>query len=165
MPKYRCASCDLEHDDIPAFHFDRPSDYWAVPEEKRDTDVHLTSDSCVIADRFFFVHGCLEIPIIDHDQVLTFGVWLSLKEDNFLIWQDCYELDHRAHIGPFFGWLCSRLPIYPDTIHLKTMVHLRDHGIRPRVELDQTDHPLAIAHHEGITIATAMDIARRLLEP
>jgi hypothetical protein len=34
---------------------------------------------------------------------------------------------------------------------LKTKVHLRDKGIRPYIELEPTDHPLAIEQQEGIT--------------
>ena len=73
MPEYQCVHCGGVHDGIPAFHADRPTNYWDVPEEKRASDVFLTSDSCVIADRFFFVHGCLEVPIIGQAEPFTWG--------------------------------------------------------------------------------------------
>lgn len=151
-----------EHDGIPAFHADRPTPYWDVPEEKREADVFLTSDSCVIADRFFFVHGCLEIPITDADEVVTWGVWVSLKEENFQIWQDNYDTVQRRHLGPFFGWLSNRLPIYADTLHLKTTVHLRDDGLRPLIELEPTDHALAKDQRDGITLQRALEIVHEL---
>jgi hypothetical protein len=155
MPKFHCIHCGQQHEGLPAFHADRPTPYWDVPETQRETD---------IAERFFFVHGCLEIPILDHDEKFVWGVWVSLKEENFLLWQDHYDAALRSHIGPFFGWLCTQLPIYPDTMHLKTMVHLQDHGIRPRIELELTDHPLSIAQHEGITLQTALEIVHALSE-
>ena len=158
MPTYHCVHCGKQHEGIPAFHADRPVQYWDVPIEKRQTDVFLTSDSCVIADRFFFVHGCLEIPIHETDQVFTWGVWVSLKEDNFFMWQDNYEVPRRSHIGPFFGWLCTQLPVYPDTLHLKTLVHLRDDGIRPYIELETNDHPLSAEQHDGISIKRAFEL-------
>ena len=156
--RFRCKRCDQVHDGIPAFHSDRPAQYWDVPEEKRETDVFLTSDSCVIADRFFFVHGCLEIPIIGTQETLVWGVWVSLKEENFFLWQDCYALPKRSHIGPFFGWLCTRIAVYPDTLLLKTMVHLRDDGVRQYVELEDTDHPLARDQRKGISLDRVMEI-------
>jgi hypothetical protein len=162
---YRCVHCGHEHDGIPAFHADRPTPYWDVPEDKREADVFLTSDSCVIADRFFFVHGCLDIPILHQTDVFTWGVWVSLSETNFFTWQANYDVPKRSHIGPFFGWLCTALPIYPDTLHLKTMVHFRDNGIRPRVELERTNHPLSKEQHEGISIERALEIVHILQGP
>ena len=152
MKKFRCVHCKEEHDGIPAFHADRPAPYWDVPVDKRDSEVFLTSDSCVIAERFFYVHGCLEIPVHEIDQPFIWGVWVSLKEENFFLWQDHYETAKRSHIGPFFGWLCTRLPVYPNTLHLKTTVHIRDNGIRPFIELDQTDHLLSMEQSKGIGI-------------
>ena len=129
--QFKCKQCGKMHEGIPIFHADRPAQYWDVPESQRDSDVFLTTDSCVIADRFFFIHGCLEIPIIGMEEVFGWGVWISLKKENFLLWQDYYQTSSRSHIGPFFGWLCTRIPVYPDTMNLKAMVYLRNNGIRP----------------------------------
>jgi hypothetical protein len=157
-----CKSCGRVHDTIPAYHADRPAQYWDVPEDKRETEIFLTSDSCVISNRFFFVHGGIDIPIIGMQECFTFGVWVSLAKENFLIWQDNYETQKRSHIGPFFGWLCTVIPVYPDTMHLKTMVHLRDDGIRPSIELEPTDHPLAIDQRNGITLDRALEIIHQI---
>src|SRR5690606_31593800 len=96
--------------------------------------------------------------------VFTWGVWVSLSESNFFIWQENYEVPHRSHIGPFFGWLCTELPVYPNTLNLKTMVHLQDNGIRPRIELEPSEHPLSREQHEGISIDRALEIVH-LLQP
>jgi hypothetical protein len=159
---FQCSCCGRVYDAIPAYHADRPSAYWDVPLEKREADVFLTSDSCVIADRFYFIHGCIDIPIIDTEDVFTFGVWVSLSEDNFFLWQDNYETPKRSHIGPFFGWLCTRVPVYPETLHLKTDVYLRDNGIRPYIELQDCEHPLAVDQHCGIALARVMEIVHEI---
>jgi hypothetical protein len=160
---YRCTVCGQGHDDLPAFGLDRPDQFWDVPEDKRDCDVFLTADSCVIADRFFFIRGCVEIPITDADGSFSLGVWVSLNEDSFFAWQESFDLDPRDHIGPFFGWFCSRIPIYPDTMHLKTHVHLRNKKLRPLVELEHTDHPMALDQRNGISMQTAWQYAHALL--
>jgi hypothetical protein len=156
--RFECATCGKTHDGIPSYHADRPVQYWDVPESKRASDVFLTTDSCVIAERFFFIRGCIDIPILDVNETFTWGVWVSLKEENFFIWQEHYETAQRSHIGPFFGWLCTRLPAYPNTQSLKTMAHMRDNGLRPQIVLELTDHPLAIEQHSGITLNRLSEI-------
>lgn len=160
--QYTCAACGLVHDGIPSYGADRPDPYWDVPVNKREEDVFLTSDSCVIANRFFFMRGCLDIPIIGTNDSFNWGVWISLKEENFLIWQEHYNKAKRSHVGPFFGWLCTQIPGYTETLHLKTMAHLRDNGIRPYIELEQTEHPLAIEQRNGITVNRVQEILQLL---
>jgi len=66
---------------------------------------------------------------------------------------------------PFFGWLNTALPFYGDTLNLKTMVHLRDDGLRPLVIVEPTDHPLAVAQREGISTETVEEMVSALLHP
>jgi hypothetical protein len=162
--KFLCVVCKKEHDSFPSWGADRPADYWDVPPERREEDVFLTSDSCVIAGQFFFIRGCLEIPIIGSTETYTWGVWVSLSESNFFIWQTNYNASKRSHIGPFFGWLCSSISVYPDTRRLKTMVHLRDKSLRPLIELDATDHPLSVHQRFGISIGELSAMMHELEE-
>ena len=62
---------------------------------------------------------------------------------SFGAWDACFHDAQRSHIGPFFGWLSTRLPAYPDPLNLKTRVYLLDDGLRPSIELEPTDHPPA----------------------
>ncbi|WP_197455899.1 DUF2199 domain-containing protein [Stieleria neptunia] len=50
------------------------------------------------------------------------------------------------------------MAIYRSTLHLKTHVYLRDDGIRPQIELDETDHLLAKEQHGGISIERALEL-------
>jgi len=56
------------------------------------------------------------------------------------------------------GWFCNRLQGYPDTLNLKTNVILQPYPHRPRIELEPTDHPLAVEQREGITVARLQEI-------
>src|SRR5881398_1763911 len=78
------------------------------------------------------------------------GVWCSLSEKSYLEVSDHWEDPARERLGPYFGWLCTKIPGYPDTAFLKTMVHQRAVGVRPWVELERTDHPLAVDQRDGI---------------
>lgn len=63
-------------------------------------------------------------------------------------------------MGPFFGWLNASLRPYPETANLKIMVHLRNNGIRPAIEIEPTDHPLAVEQREGISADRLAEIYR-----
>lgn len=42
------------------------------------------------------------------------------------------------------------------------MIHPRADGIRPYIELEPTDHPLAVEFREGITMERVQEIAEQL---
>ena len=142
--EFRCRSCGEVHNGMPAFGAAAPLSYYAVPETERAARCALGADDCVIDRVFFFVRGGLEIPVRGEEEPLVWGVWVSLSEPNFLAWLNVFDEAHRSHVGPFFGWLNAWLKPYPETVNLKTRVHLRDQGLRPRMELEPTDHPLAL---------------------
>jgi len=156
--RFQCASCNQVHEGMPAFGTQAPDSYLALPERERETRGDLGSDDCVIDKEHFFVRGCLEIPVHGQADPFTWGVWVSLSEASYQQWVECFGQEKRSHIGPFFGWLNARLPAYPDTSGLKTMVHLRDGGIRPFIELEPTDHSLAVEQRQGISADRVAEI-------
>src|SRR5262249_46724088 len=96
-------------------------------------------------------------PIRDHSERFGFGAWVSQKRENFLAYESEPE---STEIGPFFGWLCTRIAYYPvETLALKVMANFRGHGLRPFIELEPTDHPLAVDQRDGITLEKAWEIA------
>jgi hypothetical protein len=50
------------------------------------------------------------------------------------------------------------LPLYPSTENLKKRSHLRDDGIRPYIELEPTNHPLAVEQRNGIPVGRVAEI-------
>lgn len=149
--RFTCSSCGEVHEGIPTFGAKAPLSYFAVPEAERAVRCSLGTDDCVIDEQHFLVRGCIELPVIGHDEPFVWGAWVSLSRENFAEWVRSYDEPHRSHLGPYFGWLDAWIKPYPETMNLKTMVHLRDHGIRPYIELEQTDHPLAVEQREGIS--------------
>jgi hypothetical protein len=144
------------HDDLPHMGMDYPDYYFGVPEEERERRVELTSDTCIIDQEDFFIRGVIEIPVQDYPHPFGFGVWVSQKKENFYTY---LENSDSEEIGPFFGWLSNNIAYYPEnTVSLQTMAHFRSGGLRPRIELEPTDHPLAIDQRNGITMAKAWEI-------
>jgi hypothetical protein len=65
---------------------------------------------------------------------------------------------------PTFSWLVNHLPHYDETTYLlKTRVHFRAAGKRPTIELEPTDHPLAVEQRSGITIERAWEVVHRYM--
>lgn len=150
---WTCPVCNAEHEELPTcFGIKAP---WRalVPEDEFDQRVELTADQCVIDGNTFFVRGHIEIPILDHDQPLAFSVWSSLSEASFVEMTDRWQALDRVNDGPYFGWLCSPIAVYPSTIHLKLSVNMRVPGLTPLFEVEPTDHPLAVDQRQGISIA------------
>lgn len=155
---FKCTCCGEIHEELPSFGAAAPLSYYNVPEAEREARCDLGSDDCVVDGKYFFVRGCLEIPIHGESEPFTWGVWVSLSEKSYAEWVEVFGIPKRSHKGPYFGWLNAWLLPYPDTINLKTHVHLRDDGIRPFIELEQTDHPLAVEQREGITRERAIEL-------
>jgi hypothetical protein len=150
--EFTCTKCGKVHRGTPTFGADAPLNYYAVPEPEREKRCSLGTDDCVIDEKWFYVRGCLEIAVHGAHDPFVWGVWVSLSKQSFEKWAACFGDSKRSHVGPFFGWLVAWLKPYPDTMNLKTRVHLRDDGIRPLIELEPTDHPLAVEQRQGITV-------------
>lgn len=147
------------------FGADTPAAYDSIPTGERDLRCELTADFCVIDNSEFFVRGCIELPVNDGPRPFVWGVWTSLSQESYQPLRDIWDTPGRESEPPFFGWLCTMLPPYPDTFLLKTHVHTRPVGQRPFVELEPTDHPLAVEQREGITMDRVREIAEALLHP
>jgi hypothetical protein len=158
MFRFECTSCGDWHEGMPTFGAAAPLYFYAVPAAERGERCVLGSDTCVVDREFFFVRGSLELPVHGASEPFAWGVWVSLSKANFDRFLACFGERTRSHIGPFFGWLSAELPLYPSTENLKTHVHLRDEGIRPYIELEPTDHPLAIEQRHGISAERVTEI-------
>lgn len=157
--KFRCSCCGELHDGPPMDWAMVNPDYWSE-DLANDPSCKLTSDWCVIEDRDFFVRGCLDIPIKDAPQSFMYGVWVSLSRENFNRMQEIGSNDAAIAREPsYFGWFSNELPGYPSTINLRTQVHLQVDNNRPRIELESTDHPLALEQRNGITMERVREIA------
>ncbi|MEV5012525.1 DUF2199 domain-containing protein [Streptomyces sp. NPDC055692] len=127
-------------------------------------DCLLSTDQCVVRAQQYFVKGLIEIPVIGSDEVFSWGVWVSLSRENFTRAADLWERPGREAEKPYFGWLTTDLSVYSTTtLNLKTNVHTRPVGERPYVELEPTEHPLAVEQRTGITLDRMQEIAAAVL--
>ena len=153
---FRCHVCGETHEGVPDVGFDRPDYWWGVPEGERELRINFTADVCSIDDEDFFIRGVIHIPLRDTGDDFGIGVWVSQKRENFYAYLENFD---SADIGPFFGWLSNDIAYYEGgTLSLKTMAHFRGGGQRPSIELEETDHPLAVAQRDGMTLEEAWRI-------
>lgn len=162
---WRCATCGESHVDIPlSFAADFPDMYANLKREERDAHAEIGTDQCIIDRQWFFLRGCLEIPIRGSEEVFLWGLWASVREEVFDEISECWELAGREKIrGPYKGRLNNSLAVYPETLNLKLEITLQPVGTRPLFRIEELDHPLAIEQQSGITCTRAMQLAALLL--
>ena len=159
---YTCHRCDQIHEELPrSYRADAPV-YWTADHDA-DESSELTPDQCVIRGEQYYIQGNIEIPIVGTDETFSWGVWVSQSQVNFARTCELWETPGRENEPAYFGWLSTELPYEPSTVNLKTNVHTSPVGLRPVIELEPTDHPLAIEQREGITWSRVREIAEMML--
>lgn len=141
-----------------------PDFFVGVPEPERAKRTLLDTDLCVIDKKHYFMRGCLDIPIIGTQGIFRWLVWVSLSEQNFNRALDLWEASGRESEPPYFGWLNTNLPYYPKTLNLKTNVHTGPVGNRPQIELQPTEHPLAVEQRQGVSLERARSLASQVIQ-
>ncbi|GAA4031128.1 DUF2199 domain-containing protein [Streptomyces plumbiresistens] len=161
--EFTCACCGAHHPELPMNYTAEAPAVWDPAFADAD-DCLLSTDQCVVRGQHYFVKGLIEIPVIGSDEVFSWGVWVSLSRESFSRASDLWDRPGREAEKPYFGWLTTDLPVYPTTtLNLKTRVHTRPVGERPFIELEPTDHPLAIEQHTGISLERVREIASAVL--
>jgi hypothetical protein len=156
---WTCSCCGKQYNELPlAVAMTAPDPWFYLSDDEREARGYCDNDLCEIDEQDFFIRGCLDIPIIGQDVVFSWGVWVSVSKKSFDRIIALWDTETRSEEGPFFGWLCNNISIYPETYALKTDVHLRDNGLRPFIELQSSDHPLAVEQHNGISLKRVEEI-------
>lgn len=161
---WRCPCCGEQPGGVFDLACGKP-EQWPGSEDKvpnaeaRTSNHFLSEDFCVLDGEHFFVRCVLEIPILGSGgEFFAYGVWSTLSAKNFCVYLDTFDSGDQEDLGPWFGWFSNRLKGYDDTLNLKCQVHPRPGRQRPWIELERTDHPLAVEQAEGITFDRLLEI-------
>lgn len=161
---FLCSCCGQEHNGLPFSYGTVAPAYWNEDLAGDSSNV-LGDEQCVIGGEHFFIRARLILPIVDSDNDFEWGVWVSLSKPNFARATELWTSPQREQEPPYFGWLSTELPTYePTTLNLKAKMHSQPVGVRPTVELEPTDHPLAVEQRTGISLRVQA-IAEQLLHP
>lgn len=165
--KYKCSVCGGMHEEIPAIAFSSPFQYHNLSEDEKNELAELDEDFCVIkyedqTDRFIRV--VLVQKINNSCQNLEYGLWVSLSEVSFNNYRENYHSENYEE--GYFGWLCSQIPEYENTINLKTSVFTKKNNQRPIIEIQKSNdlnNPFVRDYFEGISEEEALSRIDRMM--
>lgn len=159
----KCRSCGESHRGLFDLAYFCP-DYWSGAEEYepnravRESTNFLSEDFCVLDGEQYFARCVLPLPLVGSDEHFGFGVWSSLSKASFDAYLEHFEDGGYPPGTQWFGWFSNRLKGYPDTLNLKCQVIPQSGRQRPLIELEATDHPLALDQHNGITLDRLLEV-------
>jgi len=161
---WTCACCGKQYSTLPLdFGADAPDYWYGLPPDERDVRATLTPDLCTIDGEHRFIRGCLELPILGTREKLVFGAWVWLSESSMQRAMELWGAEVVDDEPPRFGWLSTNIRVYPRTLELKTAVQFRSRGLRPLVQVEPTDHPLAVEQQQGVTMVRVQEIVAALM--
>jgi len=153
--RWRCSCCGEEFTGLPLdLAFGPPVDWASLSEEVRQVsrsnddfcEVHYSPDRI---DRF--IRCILPLPVPRIASEFRFGVWMSVSERSWDIYWAGFDTEDYSEDG-CFGYLMHEIPEYLGSHLLHADVWFRNNGQRPRVELQNADHPLVRAQRDGIDV-------------
>lgn len=164
MPSFKCASCGEVHEGLPELAVPEPYFVACLEPLARKTKVErVGTEVCVFRDgevRHNFLRAALPIPIAGTLDTWSYAAWVSLSPASFAGVAEVAE--GKKPSGSFFGWFESGLPGWPETVNLKSQVHVSTNQ-RPFIELEPTDHPLAIAQRDGLPLSRVLELVDSVL--
>ena len=163
MTGFVCRTCGALHEEMPRLlTVAAPAAWQALSESDRQRG-HLTDDQCIIADTWFFILGRLELPVHDGGEPFTWMTWVSVSEENFLRSSALWQTHGREREPPYFAWIQSSLPYPVPTLNLKADLMTQPVGQRPKIFLQETDHPLWREQKQGISADRVQEIVESIL--
>lgn len=103
-----------------------------------------------VIDRF--IRCLLPIPVVGLDEDFRFGVWMSVSEASWNIYNDGFDTGVYER-DSCFGYLGHDIPDFPGSFLLHADVYFGQGRQRPLVTLHEADHALSHTQREGVTLA------------
>jgi hypothetical protein len=121
---FKRASCGKVHQGLPrSFAADFPDIYANMKREERDARTIIGTDQCIVDRQWFFIRGCLEIPVLGSTDPFLWGLWASVVERVYDEISESWEENGRERIRePFKGRLANSLSIYAETLNLRVTI-------------------------------------------
>jgi len=84
MDTFICQNCGVEHTELSSLAFNAPFHYDILNPVDKEKLAEKEDDFCVINHKDqidYFIRVVLQIPILDHDETLDYGVWVSVSKE------------------------------------------------------------------------------------
>lgn len=159
----KCNVCNCHLNDVQmCFGSSSPASLMVAPEEY-EKRVLENADQCIVDGEHYFIRGHIEIPVTDSDEAFIWSVWVSLSAQSFEHMSEHWDSNSRQDCEPYFGWLCTRIPCYPETLHLRTSVQQQQKGSVPTIKVELTQHPLSLDQESGIRLSRVHEIVHQVM--
>jgi hypothetical protein len=109
-----------------------------------------------------FLRAQLLLPVADGPHDFAYVVWVEVTRAQMRRAKRLWTDPRREGEAPWPVVVATRVPGYPATDGLPATLRQRARGLRPTVELDEGDHPLAVEQRTGITMGRVAEIGRQL---
>ena len=163
VPTFECDVCSQQHEIPLNIGFSMPDFVNKLLPWEREERSKSSEDWCMVDDQFFYLRGCLEVPIAGTQSVLSWGVWTSLSEDDFDSTMELWNDPARAREPLYKCSLANTLPTYDETRNLPLDVATRNVGDRPLLVLADTEHQLALHQRQGMPLENAIELAKVII--
>src|ERR1700730_12105523 len=108
--------------------------------DERDAGCVHSSDQYIIDEKWFFIRGCLEIPILRSNDIFLWALWASVRGEVFNNVSECWELASREITGNHSkARLANSLSPYPPTMNFKVKMVLHQVGESPPFAVEEGD--------------------------
>lgn len=161
--EWQCASCTVAHHGMFDLAARAPAQW--TKEEIYDSNAalrmdedFLSEDFCVLNGEHFLVRSVLEIPVHGLQDTFGYGLWGSLKKENFEIYVEHFDLGEVPDGVPWDSWLCNVIHPFMEEGPLPCLMLPRPERQRPLLYVADDDHPLAKAQEDGISPEQLLEI-------
>jgi hypothetical protein len=161
-----CSICGKKHHGLPFdIGFGKPGADFSVPARQRDSRCGLSSDTCVIDGRKFFIRGCLYVLVRGARRSFGLGFWAEVSGRTFKRYLELYDADGSSE-RPYPGRLSvedGTHESYEGLEGLRVSVQFGRPDKRPIFTLRPSRHLLYREQRDGITPHRHHEILEPLL--
>ena len=162
MP-YVCQCCGQAHDGLPLdVAFAKPGAYFALKTRQQKAKCELTEDVCVLAQKRFFIRGCLPMPLLETGSVFVWGLWAEVTPHVFERYQQLSETDGTQQLPSRGALSVEREPLLRGMDQLPVMIRFGAANQRPTFLLQPSNHWLCRDQQNGITLHRLQEILHAL---
>jgi len=159
----KCKECNSDISEIPMCFGGSSPALLMVKEEEYNERVEENADQCIVDEKHFFIRGHIELPVTDTEEFFIWSVWVSLSEQSFDHMSEQWDKEGRENSEPYFGWLMTNLPCYPENLQVKVSVQTQPIGCVPLVFLEPSEHLLSQEQQHGISMNRVQEIAHQVM--
>jgi hypothetical protein len=161
--QFDCDVCAQRHDIPLNMGFSVPDVVNKLLPWEKESRCKYSEDWCIIDEQFYYIRGCLQVPIAGTNNIFSWGVWTTLSEEDFDRTMELWSDESRSAEPDYKGSLANTLPTYKETRTVNLAVRTRAVGDRPLLLVTDEDHGLFNHQRQGMPMERAIELAKLVL--